>query len=176
MRYSDIEKCCNSLRPKVPSLHVQSCLREVTALLRLNRWNRSLSRGCSCGSTSTLVPTLPISEVCSGGSRGRAQGARPPFIFRRKWGPEGRQHFFWGRAPLIWRSGSATGISMLRTPSCLCATNPPFLHNRAWHSHHKRSCLVSQIGAYLQLMNGTEYLMKNYGNRGGCYTTRPRFP
>ena len=105
MRYSDIEKCCNSLRPKVPSLHVQSCLREVTALLRLNRWNRSLSRGCSCGSTSTLVPTLPISEVCSGGSRGRAQGARPPFIFRRKWGPEGRQQFFWGRAPLISGSG-----------------------------------------------------------------------
>ena len=56
----------------------------VTALLRLNR---SLSRGCSCGSTSTLVQTLPISEV-----------------------------------------------SRLRTPSCLCATNPPFLHDRAWQT------------------------------------------
>ena len=32
----------------------------VTALLRLNR---SLSRGCSCGSISALVQTLPISEV-----------------------------------------------------------------------------------------------------------------
>ena len=32
----------------------------VTAVLRLNR---SLSRGCSCGSTSTLVQTLPIIEV-----------------------------------------------------------------------------------------------------------------
>ena len=54
----------------------------VTALLRLNR---SLSRGCSCGSTSTLVQTLLRNEV-----------------------------------------------SRLRTPSCLCATNPPFLHDRAW--------------------------------------------
>ena len=80
MRYSDIEKCCNSLKPKVPSLHVQSCLREVTALLRLNRWNRSLSRGCSCGSTSTLVPTLPISEVCSGGSREGPRGLGPPLF------------------------------------------------------------------------------------------------
>ena len=56
----------------------------ITALLRLNR---SLSRGCSCGSTSTLVQTLPISEV-----------------------------------------------SRLRTPSCLCATKPPFLHDRAWQT------------------------------------------
>ena len=56
----------------------------VTALLRLNH---SLSRGCSCGSTSTLVQTSPISEV-----------------------------------------------SILRTPSCLCATNPPFLHDRAWQT------------------------------------------
>ena len=56
----------------------------VTALLRLNR---SLSRGCGCGSISTLVQTLPISEV-----------------------------------------------SRLRTPSCLCATNPPFLHDRAWQT------------------------------------------
>ena len=188
MRYSDIEKCCNSLKPKVPSLHVQSCLREVTALLRLNRWNRSLSRGCSCGSTSTLVPTLPISEVCSGGSREGPRGLGPPLFLDENEARRADNSFFEAGPPLsqglddrpppplIWRSGSATGISMLRTPSCLCATNPPFLHNRAWHSHHKRSCLVSQIEAYLQLMNGTEYLMKNYGNRGGCYTTRPRFP
>ena len=25
-----------------------------------------------------------------------------------------------------------------------------------------------------QLMNETEYLMKNYGDRGGCYPSRPR--
>ena len=56
----------------------------VSALLRLNR---SLSRGCSCGSTSTLVQTLPISEV-----------------------------------------------SRLWTRSCLCATNPSFLHDRAWQT------------------------------------------
>ena len=56
----------------------------VTALLRLNR---SLSSGCGCGSTSTLVQTLPISEV-----------------------------------------------SRLRTPSCLCASNPPFLHDRVWQT------------------------------------------
>ena len=56
----------------------------VNALLRLNH---SLSRGCSCGSTSTLVQTSPRSEV-----------------------------------------------SILPTPSCLCATNPPFLHDRAWQT------------------------------------------
>ena len=27
MRYSDIEKCCNSTRPRDPCLEVQSCLR-----------------------------------------------------------------------------------------------------------------------------------------------------
>ena len=83
MRYSDIEKCCNSSRPKATCLQLSSLASGlVTALLRLNR---SLSRGCSCGSTSTLVQTLPRNEV-----------------------------------------------SRLRTPSCLCATNPPFLHDRAW--------------------------------------------
>ena len=25
-------------------------------------------------------------------------------------------------------------VSRLRTPSCLCATNPPFLHDRAWQT------------------------------------------
>ena len=84
MRYSDIKKCCNSTRPKAPCLQVQLASGLVTSLLRLNR---SLSRGCSFGSTSTLVQTLPMSEV-----------------------------------------------SRLRTPSCLCATNAPFLHDRAWQS------------------------------------------
>ena len=69
---------------KPPALKSSLASGLVTALLRLNR---SLSRGCSCGSTSTLVQTLPISEV-----------------------------------------------SRLRTPSCLCATNPPFLHDRAWQT------------------------------------------
>ena len=185
MRYSDIEKCCNSSRTKVPSLQVQSCFRdcyrasEVESLIieRLSLWfdfNVGASLTNKCGMQWR--------------NQGRDLWGPAPLIFRRKWGPDGRKHFFWSRAPpyfrvwmtaplpLIWRSGSATGISMFRTPSCLCATNPPFLHNRAWHSHHKRTCLVSQIGAYLQLMNGTEYLMKNYGNRGGCYPSRPRFP
>ena len=84
MRYSDIKKCCNSTRPKAPCLQVQLASGLVTSLLRLNR---SLSRGCSFGSTSTLVQTLPMSEV-----------------------------------------------SRLRTPTCLCATIPPFLHDRAWQS------------------------------------------
>ena len=66
---------------KPPVLKFSLAFRLVTAVLRLDR---SLSRGCSCGSISTLVQTLPISEV------------------RR-----------------------------LRTPSCLCATKPPFLHDRA---------------------------------------------
>ena len=60
MRYSDIEKCCNSSRPKAPALRASLASGLVTALLRLNR---SLSRSCTCGSTSTLVQTLPISEV-----------------------------------------------------------------------------------------------------------------
>ena len=88
MRYSDInnnnKKGCNSTRPKAPCLEVHSCLWACFALLR---FNRSLSRGCSCGSTSALVQTLPISEV-----------------------------------------------SRLRTPSCLCATKPPLLHDRAWQT------------------------------------------
>ena len=116
---------------KPPALKSSLASGLVTAVLRLNR---SLSRGCSCGSTSTLVQTLPISEVCSGGSRGRARGPRPPLIFRRKWGPEGRKHFFflgrpppppylkvWMTAPpLIWRSGSATGMYVANTIVFLC--------------------------------------------------------
>ena len=71
-------------RDQQPSVFKSSLAsRLVSALLRLNR---SLSRGCSCGSTSKLVQTLPISEV----SR--------------------------------------------RTPSCLCATNLPFLLDRAWQT------------------------------------------
>ena len=66
---------------KPPALKSSLASGLVTAVLRLNR---SLSRGCSCGSTSTLVQTLPISEV-----------------------------------------------SRLRTPSCLCATKPRLLHDRA---------------------------------------------
>ena len=143
MRYSDIEKCCNSLRPKVPSLHVQSCLREVTALLRLNR---SLSRGCSCGSTSTLVPTLPISEVCSGRSRGGAQGGRPPLFSdeNEAWRAENIYFFrlppppylrVWMTVPPPLSEGlDLLLVCMLRTPLCLCATNPPFLYNRAWQT------------------------------------------
>ena len=69
---------------KSPSLKSSLVSGIVTALLRLNH---SLSRGCSCVSTSTLVQTLPISVV-----------------------------------------------SRLRTPSCLCATNPPFLHDRVWQT------------------------------------------
>ena len=85
MRYFDIKKCCNSTRPKAPCVEVQSSASGlVTALLRLNR---SLSRGCSCGSTSTMVQTSPISEV-----------------------------------------------SGLRTSSCLCDTNTPFSHDRAWQT------------------------------------------
>ena len=60
MRYSDIKKCCNSTRPKPPALKSSLASRLVAAVLRLNY---SLSRGCSCGSTSTLVQTLPISEL-----------------------------------------------------------------------------------------------------------------
>ena len=72
-------------RDQQPSVFKSSLAsRLVSALLRLNR---SLSRGCSCGSTSKLVQTLPISEV-----------------------------------------------NRLRTPSCLCATNPPYLHDRAWQT------------------------------------------
>ena len=67
---------------KTPAFKCSLASGLVTAPLRLNR---SLSRGCSCGSTSALVQTLPISEV-----------------------------------------------SRLRTPSCLCATNPPVLHDRDW--------------------------------------------
>ena len=53
----------NSMRPKPPCLDIQIFNRAsvlVTALLRLSR---SLLRGCSCGSTSTLVQTLRTSEV-----------------------------------------------------------------------------------------------------------------
>ena len=42
---------------KPPALKPSLASRLVTAVLRLNR---SLSRGFSCGSTSTLVQTLPI--------------------------------------------------------------------------------------------------------------------
>ena len=82
MRYSDIEKCCNSARPKAPCFKVQSCLRacyrgsEVESLI--------IERGCSCGSTSTLMQTLPISEVsrlptpsCLGCA------TKPPFLHDR---------------------------------------------------------------------------------------------
>ena len=64
-----------------PALKSSLACRLVTVLLRLNH---SLLRGCSCGSTSMLVQTLPISEV-----------------------------------------------SRLRTPPCLCTTNPPFLQDKA---------------------------------------------
>ena len=86
MRYSDIKKCCNSTRPKAPCLEVQSCCR---ACYRASEIESLIIERliCSCGSTSTLVQTSPISEV-----------------------------------------------SGLRTPSCLCATNPPFLHDRAWQT------------------------------------------
>ena len=69
---------------KPPALKSSLASGLFTALLRLNR---SFSRGCSWVSTSTLVQSLPISEV-----------------------------------------------SRLRTPSCLYATNPPFLHDRAWQT------------------------------------------
>ena len=84
MHYSDIKKCCTSTRPKAPALKSSLTSGLVTTLPRLNR---SLSRGYNCGLTSTLVQTLPISEV-----------------------------------------------SRLWTPSCLCTTNPPFLHDRAWQT------------------------------------------
>ena len=84
MRYSDIKKCCNSSRPKAPCLDASLASRLVTVLLRLSC---SLSRGWSCGSTSTLVQTLPRKQV-----------------------------------------------TRLRTPLCLCTTNPPFLHERAWQT------------------------------------------
>ena len=45
---------------KPPALKSSLASGLVTALLRLNR---SLFRGCSCGWTSTLVQSLPISEV-----------------------------------------------------------------------------------------------------------------
>ena len=46
MGYSDIEKCCNSSRPKAPCLHVQPCLRtchrtsevELLIIERLKLW------------------------------------------------------------------------------------------------------------------------------------------
>ena len=69
---------------KPPALKSSLACGLVTVLLRLNH---SLLRGCSCGSTSTLVQTLSISEV-----------------------------------------------SRLQTPLCLCATNPPFLQDRAWQT------------------------------------------
>ena len=89
---------------KPPALKSSLASGLVTALLRLNR---SLSRGCSCGSTSTLVQTLPISEV-----------------------------------------------SRLQTTSCLCATNPLFLHDRAWQTVYfspQHTCVVSRPGVYYTL-------------------------
>ena len=89
---------------KPPALKSSLASGLVTAVLRLNR---SLSRGCSCGSTSTLVQTLPISEV-------------------NRW----------------------------RTTSCLCATNPLFLHDRAWQTVYfspQHTCVVSRPGVYYTL-------------------------
>ena len=66
---------------KLPTLKSSLASGFVTAVLRLNR---SLSRGCSCGSTSTLVQTLPIIEV----SRLRTPScvcATKPFSHGRAW-------------------------------------------------------------------------------------------
>ena len=100
MRYSDIEKCCNSSRTKVPSLQVQSCFRdcyrvsEVESLIieRLSLWfdfNVGASLTNKCGMQWR--------------NQGRDLWGPAPLIFRRKWGPDGRKHFFWGRAPPYFR-------------------------------------------------------------------------
>ena len=81
MRYSDIEKCCNSSRTKVPSLHVQSCLRdcyraseveslliEVVVVVRLQGW-------CKPYQLARYAVADPGEEPGSLGNR---------FIFRRK--------------------------------------------------------------------------------------------
>ena len=61
MRYCDIKNMPVTPRDqKSPALKSSLASGLVTALLRVNR---SLSRGCSCGSTSTSVQTLQVSEV-----------------------------------------------------------------------------------------------------------------
>ena len=82
MRYSDIKNAVTPRDQKPPALKSSLASGLVTVLLRLNQ---SLLRGFSCGSTSSLVQTVPISAV-----------------------------------------------SRLRTSSCLCTMNPPFLHDMAW--------------------------------------------
>ena len=98
-------------------------------LLHSIEWTDYCTTGNGGKSTSHVVPALI--RVCglSGGSRGGARGAQPPLIFRPKWGPKGRKKFFSGRRPplsqgsgwrpppLVWRSGSATGIFCF--PQCL---------------------------------------------------------
>ena len=132
-------------RDQKPSLFMSSLASGiVTALLRLNR---SLSRGCSCGSTSRLVQTLPISEVCSGGSRGGARVPRQSLYFQTKMRPEGQKNFFLRPAfplsqglddrppsPSLSEGLDPPLVCRLRTPSCPCGTNPPFFHNRAWQT------------------------------------------
>ena len=94
----------------------------VTLLLRLYC---SLSRGWSCGSTSTLVQTLPRKQV-----------------------------------------------TRLRTPLCLCTTNPPFLHERAWQTVYfsPQTRLVNQIGASHTLnaesLNSCLFSTKHWSTRG----------
>ena len=38
-----------------------------------------------------------------------------------------------------------------------------------WEMYRKLRNSVNKSKYYLTIMNETEYLMKNYGNRGGCY-------
>ena len=74
MRYSNIEECCNSSRPKTPCFHISSLASvPVTALLRLNC---SLSRDCSCGLSEVSRLRTP-SSLCATNSlflHNRAQG------------------------------------------------------------------------------------------------------
>ena len=100
--------------------------------------------------TTKEVERGRVSDLSSGGSRGGARGARP-LIFSPNWGPKGEKNF-------------------LRPPP------PPYL--KVWIRHCWVYCNKS-VNLW-QLMNEVEYLMKNYGGRGGCYPSRritpPRSP
>ena len=62
-------------------------------------------------------------------------------------------------------------VSRLRTPSCLCAINPPFCmtgHGRRYTSHHKDTCSISRARAYytLNAENSCLFNTKPWSTRG----------
>ena len=144
MRYSDIEKCCNSSRPKALSLHVQSCLRdcyrasEVESLLieRLQLWfdfkvaaNLTNQRGMQwrIQGRSPGPPAIALFLDENEARRAEKFFLRPAFPLSQ--GLDDRPP-----SPSLSEGLDPPLVCRLRTPSCLCGTNPPFLHNRAWQT------------------------------------------